>query len=451
MTGSPFAIRGVIEGFYGTPWTHEQRLSMIDFLTERDMNTFVYSPKDDPLVRHAWRKMYAGDELDQLSELIDACRKGNIDFVYCLSPGLSMEYSSGEDRDRLLTKLESISALGVSSFGLLLDDIPAALQHPTDQRAYPDLVTAHIDLVNDIVARFAGTGRFFVCPTQYWGHGDEDYISRLGRALDPRVDLLWTGPAICSATLDLADAETFTRSTGRKPTYWDNYPVNDVAMTFELHVGPYRGRDPRLHESATGIIANGMDLFESSKIAFATIADYLASPQDYDPETSWHNAIRSVAGADADSYLVFADNVRSSCLAEEDATELQHALESFAFQRNFGDITKAADELDALANRMAKAADHLLRGEVANPQLIQEARPWLAAFEVGAFAVQKIVELHRAGRLAVDGPSVLGPFLTSLRDARVRVFGSVLDMTLAELTGLGPPNPHDHIISPPTQ
>ncbi len=44
-------IRGVIEGFYGRPWTHQQRLSLIDFLADRGMNTFVYSPKDDPLVR----------------------------------------------------------------------------------------------------------------------------------------------------------------------------------------------------------------------------------------------------------------------------------------------------------------------------------------------------------------------------------------------------------------
>lgn len=451
MTRSPFAIRGVIEGFYGTPWTHAQRLALIEFLDTHRMNTFVYTPKDDPLVRHDWRTMYSGVELSRLSELVDECRERDITFIYCLSPGLSIEYSSQSDRDRFIAKLESVAALGVDDFGLLLDDIPTQLQHSTDVASFPDLVSAHIDLVSEIFARKPGTGRFIVCPTQYWGYGTEDYIARLGQAIDPRIDVLWTGRAICSATLDLADAVTFTHATGRAPTYWDNYPVNDVAMTYELHVGPYRGRDPRLHESATGIIANGMELFESSLIAFATIADYLASPETYDPESSWREAIRDAAGVDADHYRVFADNVRSSCLAQEDAPALQRALETFFFQRSFGDPAMAADDLARLSDRMIAAADHLLRGTVHNPQLVAEARPWLAAFEIGAMAVQKLVELYRAGQLDTHGARVLGPYLTSLRDARVRVFGDVLDMALAELTGLGPPRPIDHITTAPTQ
>lgn len=451
MTGSPFAVRGVIEGFYGTPWSHEQRLNMIGFIAKRGLNTFVYAPKDDPLMRHEWRTMYSGDELERLSELIHACQRSGIDFMYCLSPGLSIEYSNSNDRDLLVAKFESIAALGVEDFGLLLDDIPTELQHPSDRAVYTDLVTAHIDLANDVAARSRRSGRFILCPTQYCGRGDEDYISRLGRCLDSGIDLFWTGRAICSATLDLADAEIFALATGRPPIYWDNYPVNDVAMTFELHVGPYRGRDPRLAESCEGIIANGMDLFESSKIAFATIADYLASPQTYEPETSWELAIRDIAGADAVSYSLFADNVRSSCLTEYDSPQLQQAIESFTFESSYGNPVGAANGLSALANEMASAANHLLRGKVANPQLIAEARPWISAFELGAHALQKVVELYNSNRLESDGPRVLSPYLIRLRDTRVRVFGDLLDMTLAELTGLGPPSPHNHITTQLTQ
>ena len=57
---SPFAVRGVLEGFYGNPWTHEQRLELLGFMASRGMNTFVYAPKDDPLVRRDWRSAYVG-------------------------------------------------------------------------------------------------------------------------------------------------------------------------------------------------------------------------------------------------------------------------------------------------------------------------------------------------------------------------------------------------------
>jgi hyaluronoglucosaminidase len=439
--GAPtFAVRGVIEGFYGRPWTHDQRLELIEFIAARGMNTFVYAPKDDPLVRREWRSAYDGPDLARLAELVEHGGRHAVDVVYCLSPGLSIQYSSAADIDALIAKLESIVELGVRRFGLLLDDIPLELQHAPDRAAFGDLVEAHIALIGRVFERL-GPGRgLVVCPTVYCGYGDEDYITRLGRGVDPRVDLFWTGRAICAATLDLADAATFARSAGRPATYWDNYPVNDVAMGHELHVGPYRGRDPHLWRFATGIVANGMELFESSKIAFATIADYLASPVTYDPETSWRVALRDVVGEpDAAAYRQFADNVRSSCLCADDAPIVSRALASFAFRAAQADGPAAAVELGALADRLLAAAHHLLRGPVANRAIVDEGRPWIEAFETGAQALRRIADLAATGRLESDGPAELLHYLEALRRARVRVFGDALEMALVDLTGASVP------------
>ncbi len=99
-----FTIRGVVEGFYGPPWTHAQRLDMVEFLAERSMNTFVYSPKDDPFLRARWREPHTGAQLEQMSELVNACDARGVQFVPALSPGLSMEYSTTEDRRTLSEK-----------------------------------------------------------------------------------------------------------------------------------------------------------------------------------------------------------------------------------------------------------------------------------------------------------------------------------------------------------
>ena len=269
----------------------------------------------------------------------------------------------------------------------------------------------------------------------YWGTGTEPYLAALGE-VDPRIDLYWTGRAICSPTLDLADAATFTRTANRPPTYWDNYPVNDVAMGDELHIGPYRGRDPHLWRASTGIVANGMELFEASLIPFATIADYLRDPEGYEPEASWRRAMRDVVGeADLEAFALFADNVRSSCLSADDAPIVGAAIGSAAFRIDQGDARGAAADLRTLADRLLGAAEHLLRGPVANQALIDEVRPWLEAFEIGAHAVAKIADLAAEDRLDIDGPSELRPFQIRLRRARVRVFGDVLEMTLSVLSG----------------
>jgi hyaluronoglucosaminidase len=436
MTTSPFRIRGVIEGFYGRPWTHDQRLRLIDFLAARGMNTFVYAPKDDPLVRRDWRRAYDGPALGQLTEMVERCRAVGMQLVWCISPGLSIRYSDPDDLARLVQKLRSVSALGVRRLGLLLDDIPPDLQHPEDRDAFPDLVHAQVALIGRVLSSMpAGVG-LIVCPTLYWGTGAEPYLAALGGSLDPRIDLLWTGRAVCSPTLDLVDACTFTRTANRPPTYWDNYPVNDVGMSYELHIGPYRGRDPFLWRSATGIVANGMELFEASLIPIATIADYLRDPVGYDPERSWQQAMRDVVGeADLEPFALFADNVRSSCLAAEDAPTVTRVLTSTRSLIERGETSPAAAGLGELADRLLAAAAHLLRRPVNARDLIEEVRPWLDAFELGAQAMRRMADLIAAGRLGSDGPTELRPFLIRLRRARVRVFGDALEMALSDVTG----------------
>jgi hypothetical protein len=40
-------ICGVVEGFYGRPWTTEQRRHLFKKLRKLGMNTYLYAPKDD--------------------------------------------------------------------------------------------------------------------------------------------------------------------------------------------------------------------------------------------------------------------------------------------------------------------------------------------------------------------------------------------------------------------
>ncbi|MFL5771439.1 MAG: protein O-GlcNAcase [Chloroflexota bacterium] len=448
---SPFAIRGVIEGFYGNPWTHEERLACVRFIGARDMNTFVYGPKDDPLVRRRWREPYTDEGLERLAGVVRAGVDAGVEIVYAISPGLSVHYSSETDLAALLAKLEQVASLGVRRFALLLDDLPREMPHADDRAVFDDIADAHASLASAVAAGLGPTRGLIVCPLDYHGTGDEPYLARLAAALDPAVDITWTGPAICSPILDPADAARFRDATGRSPLYWDNYPVNDVAMGWELHIGPYRGRSADLHEAARGILANPMELAEASKIPLATIADYLADPGGYDPEASAARAIRDVAGdgsesggTDAATFATFAANVLSSCLAEDDALAVSAALASFGAAADAaaetGDrsqLAAVAAGLAAMAEGLLAAADHLLRGRVSNPRLIDDCRPWIEAFEIGARAMRRAAGLATDGRLPFDDAAVCGelvPFLVELRRRRVRVFGDALLMFLADTT-----------------
>jgi hyaluronoglucosaminidase len=443
---SPFAIRGVIEGFYGNPWTHEQRLECVRFIGARGMNMFVYGPKDDPLVRRRWREPYKDEALARLGELVRTGAEEGVEIVYAISPGLSIHYSAEREIAVLLAKLEQVASLGVRRFALLLDDIPTELAHADDRAAFADIAEAHASLACAVAAGLGPERPLIVGPLVYHGRGDEAYLARLGAALDPSIDLFWTGREICSPTLEVDDARRFRDTTGRPALFWDNYPVNDVAMVWELHIGPYRGRDADLHEASRGVIANPMELFEASKIPLATIADYLADPAGYDPEASIGKAIREVVGRGdhGDAFATFAENVLSSCLGDEDAPTVTSALARFAAASDdaaeTGDRRRLEHEaaiLRELADRDLAAADLLLRGDVANQALITECRPWIEAFEVGARAMHRAAELAAGGLLPTDEAAVrreLLPFLAEIRRRRVRVFGDALDMFLSDIT-----------------
>jgi hyaluronoglucosaminidase len=83
-------IRGVIEGFYGPPWSTADRISSFVFDGQSKMNTYVYSPKDDPYLRARWREPYPSDQLAVIKNLIQSAAANHVTFTYALSPGLSI-------------------------------------------------------------------------------------------------------------------------------------------------------------------------------------------------------------------------------------------------------------------------------------------------------------------------------------------------------------------------
>ena len=387
ITDAPrFKIRGIIEGYYGPPWKEPLRMSMLELMAEHKMNAYFYAPKDDLYHREHWRTLYDDAESRMLRKALAKTIELDMEFWYNIGPGLSMQYSSQEEFHALTRKLEQVYDLGVRNFGLLFDDIPEELQYPEDRDLFDDLPHAHAFVANRLFGYLKEKDRFIqmvCCPTQYHGKGTEYYISRLGVELDPRIELFWTGPEICSRELDLEDACRFMRRTHRPVLYWDNYPVNDLEMAHELHIGPYRARDPHLFRASCGIVANGMEHAESSKIPCLTIADYLWNPEAYAPEESWQYALTKVVGEkDCEAFRIFADNNRYSCLYPTDAPELKKDLERVEFLMKQDQREEAFALLQKRIERFDQAVALFKKG-MQDTKLQDEITAWIDKFTQG--------------------------------------------------------------------
>lgn len=395
-----FAIRGVIEGFYGTPWTHAERLDMIHFLGRHAYNTYFYSPKDDLYLREKWMEKHPEAAEREIDELIRQTVKDKVQFVYCLSPGLSMEYSNQEHTNLLLRKYRMMYDKGVRFFALLFDDIPMHLLHAADTARYDHLAAAHVDVTMRVwseLKSWSQSIKLAICPTQYNGLGKEPYVQYVGMHLPKGIYLFWTGRFVCSPFLTDGDAQRFQKYTNHKPLYWDNYPVNDLAMANELHIGPLRHRDPDLWSHSEGYVANAMSRPECSKIPLITTAAYLRDPLGYDPQTAWEEAVNEVVGEkDAAAFMRFADNVQSSFLNEIESPRMMEALLKFRFQFLQGDRQEAVAQLQSLFVEMEEAAEQLLQG-MTNQKLALECRPWLEKYRHWAKVGQSAVGLVEAG------------------------------------------------------
>ncbi len=375
-----FKKRGYIEGFYGNTWEREKRLSVMKLMARYGMNTFYYAPKDDIYHREKWREFYPQKELTELKELFDFAAENELDFHWCIGPGLTYHYTSDSDFDTLINKFGSVYSIGVKGFGLLLDDIPDEFQYEDDGKAFDSIVDAHVDLINRTyraLKELDSEITLTVCPTQYHGDDSEYYITKFGRGIPADVSVFWTGAEICSRVLTSREADSFMQSTLHKPLYWDNYPVNDCEMFNEMHLGPILGRDKDLYKHCEGLISNVMEYAECSKIPLLTIADYLWNPLCYNSNESIKNAHSELLGDKAELFGYIADHLAVSCVSRHASVNMSEKLSYIGFLLSTGKPDEAAKEFKEFNAKNRACLDMISDTSV---PLFEEMQKWVKKF-----------------------------------------------------------------------
>jgi hypothetical protein len=295
--GTSFANHGVVEGFYGVPWSWRERRHLLVALARWGLTSYVYAPKNDPLHRDQWRTPYPAEALAGFADLAALASELGLSFLFGVSPLIDFDFSSEADYQALLTKLASLQDAGAIGACLLADDIE--LEAAVDVGA--DLGAAHAALANrllaDLRARRADARLWFV-PTAYsdarrdgW-EGGPAYLEAL-RALHADVPVLWTGTDTFSPELAAADLAAVHAALGREPLIWDNFWANDGGDGFfgRLLLGPLGGRAPDLPNAIAGLVQNPSIQGASTRLALGTYAAWLADPAGYDPVAARRAAV----------------------------------------------------------------------------------------------------------------------------------------------------------------
>lgn len=401
-------IRGVIEGFYGTPWSHAARLSQLDFYGAHKMDTYVYSPKDDPYLRAQWRNPYPADQLGQLKELVTRATADHVNFTYALSPGLSVCYSSAADEQALVAKFQSLWDIGVRDFAIPLDDISYTTWNcDADKTTFGTggaaAGAAQSYLLNavqrDFIATHPGIARLQMVPTEYSDITGSVYKSAIKAQLDSAIIVEWTGVGVIAPVITRAQAAAAKSVFGHDILLWDNYPVNDY-VTGRLLLGPYVGRDAGLGTSLVGNTANPMIQPEASKIALFSVADYSWNDTAFDPQTSWQASITELSGGDRQAraaLAAFADLEHYSRIDTVQAPVLAAKTAEF-WQQWEGGSPVAAYALDRYLSIIATIPT-TLAARMNDPAFIADAQPWLESAADWGKAARAALQMLRDERL----------------------------------------------------
>ncbi|HEX6923860.1 MAG TPA: beta-N-acetylglucosaminidase domain-containing protein [Longimicrobiaceae bacterium] len=295
---------GLIEGFYGRPWSWEQRADAVCFLAPHGYGFYLYAPKADPYLRRRWQEPHPDPMADALHSFARLCEAEGVRFGVGLSPyELYLDFNE-EARAALRDKLVSLRELGTVDLAVLFDDMRGDT---------PDLARRQLEIV-DWIAAHAGVERLLVCPSYYtddpvldrvFGRRPDGYLEELAAGLDRTIEILWTGEEVCAREISPAHLDRVAQRIGRLPFLWDNYPVNDGRrMSQYLHLRGFTGRPAA---NATRISGHGINVALQptlTRIPALTLAErYRVGDERYQYGEAFARAARMVLGEELGEWL----------------------------------------------------------------------------------------------------------------------------------------------------
>jgi len=324
---------GLIEGYYGTPWSWAARERTIATLKPHGYGFYIYAPKADAFLRKRWRESHPTEIAEALRALSKTCRAMGVRFGVGLSPYELYRDFNGDAQDDLARKLAEFDAWGIDDLAILFDDMRGDL---------PDLARMQVEILHWIKPRTRAT-RLIVCPSYYsddpvldrfFGARPANYLEDFGRLLDPAIEIFWTGEEVCSREISPGHLARVTDQLRRKPLLWDNYPVNDgQRMSRFLHLRGFTGRPASLAPHLAAHAINPALQPTLSCIPAITLAQSYRLGDGYEYGQAFTHAARLLLGEDLAKCLtqdiLFFQDVGHERLAPKTVERLRQRYAGF--------------------------------------------------------------------------------------------------------------------------
>ena len=401
--------RGVIEGYYGVPYSAEVTKDLFRFMARFKMNTYMYGAKSDEYHSRYWSEPYPTEITEQqrrigfltqdmMRDITNVAHATKVNFIWAIHPGRAFAKADNEEvLGKIMTKFESMYSLGVRQFGVFVDDVGV----PTEVEEM-EICARNIDeLQKRIDARWNAPNTpaaeqvkpLHYVPQLYcysWGTPQtvKNFFGSLSKT-DPKINIYITGRNVWSvpSNKDIAHVKQYL---GRDVSWWWNYACNDADFTKLFIMDMYTNfRDEshidnlaRLESTLNGtntLIINPMQQGAASKIPLFSVADYAWNTDAFNNDKSWEASLPAVVGEEravalrkAAPYLRYFDSDGLTYLFERYKLSIRRGKPDHqALLEELRAIHAACVELKKMKDSTDES-DRLFYGDV---------RPWLLKLE----------------------------------------------------------------------
>ena len=385
--------RGLVEGYYGNPYSEADRMGLLEMFGEMKMNVYIYGPKDDAYHKSKWREEYPAELGKKITEYVNVAKANKIEFMWAIHPGEDIQWNA-TDRANIVNKLKAMCALGVRSFAVFWDDLWGDDGTHGDEQA---------ELMNYIAAElrkeYPDVKPLTICPTQYnRGWANAIYLPALGDIMDSDINIMWTGNSVVDM-INKGDMEWINNQIKRKAYIWLNYPVSDYCIN-HLLMGPTYGNDLNIADMLSGFVSNPMEYAEASKVSLFSIADYTWNMPAYDSDASWEAAMKYLMPENYEAFRFFCENNVDLGANTHGLRRMNESPEFVAAKETYNSKL-ATDRKAAYAavgeqfNKLVSSAETLLTTDEA-PALTKEIEPWIQSMKYLGQRGVCIIEMNNA-------------------------------------------------------
>lgn len=391
-------IRGFIEGYYGIPWSNEDRMSLMKFGGDFKMTSYIFAPKDDIYHTTRWREEYPADMLADIEEMVAVGNASKCRFVWTAHPFMNGGNFGGnnsieQEIQHLLNKFEQLYGVGVRQFGVLADDVGNV-----DKNAIVQVMNA----ISEWAKEKKDVYDTVYCPQGYnhsW-QGNYSELNKYDQEFPEDIQIFWTGQAVCQpiSVETLNNFRNHNLPSGaesrRAPLFWLNWPVNDIN-----HGRMLMGKGSLLHTDVdpanlAGAVTNPMQEAEASKNALFAVADYTWNIGAFNADTSWIDGFKYIEPDATEELYTLAKHMSDPSpnghgLVLDESEHIKDMLNEYLASG------EKKDELLAEFNKVINACEQFIN-KSQNESLKDELLPYISSLSDICNAAIQFMEVQEA-------------------------------------------------------